>query len=161
VVTRASVPATALLLAVSAGAVLGLAGSDAPYRPMGSDESAGRFWSHDAAIFYRPMAASVVEMARLAPIEPGVVTVVLGENGALSYFESSYLSIYQREQRSVDSTLLLAVLRQEPTDLGAAVIARNHRVRIIALDEAGASFARQVDVRYPGLVVDIRPAPST
>jgi hypothetical protein len=160
VVTRASAPATALLLAVAAGAVLGLAGPDAPYRPVGSESMAGRYWSRGAVATRRPMAAAVVEMAGLAPIEPGVVNVVLGEDRVASYLMSSYLSIYQRDQRSVDSTLLLAVLRQGPTELGAAVIARNHRVRIIALNEAGASFARQVDALYPGLVVDIRPAPS-
>jgi hypothetical protein len=164
VVTRASVPATALLLAVSAGAALGLAGPDAPYRPIASGPSlsGGRFWSHEAANTSRPMAAAVTQMAGEVPIEPGVVNVVLGKDRVLSYFESSYLSIYQRAQRSVDSTLLLAVLEQGPTELGAAAIARNQRVRIIALDEAGVRFAQLIEVRYPGLVADIRiwPAPS-
>jgi hypothetical protein len=160
-VRRASAPVTALLLVVSAGAFLGFAGLNAPYRPMEAAMAPGRFWSREAVNAHGGMAALVIRMAGQVPAEPGVVNVVISKDQESSHFETSFLSMYQRSQRSVDGALLFAVLKEGPREVGAAAAARNQRIRFIALDVTGVRFAQEVEAVYPGLVAGIQtwPAP--
>jgi hypothetical protein len=160
-VDRAATPAMASLLALGAASALGLVQTDTPYRPTqtGQYVSVSRYWSREAVREIRPVAAEIIALADQLEPEPDVVTILLSGDRVGSYFETTYLAMYERSMQTVDQPTLAAVLAADPDGIAAAASAAGNRLRLVVRDAGGDRLAAVLESRYPAQVMALLPWP--